>query len=162
MATSMPELLKWPRFEQFVLRRCIISDASGVDSPKRSKTMRLGAGIEYVHHRTTGSYRRVCDQKPVTAPRNCLGAHDHSGLEPRESVHIFERLLELPRLHVVGVGPKAGVPPLCVVRIATPTAPAPERGQVSVPQAGIDQRSLEGRLREVGVSRRCREGANID
>ena len=118
MATSMPELLKWPRFEQFVLRSGIISDASGVDSPKRSKTMGLGAGIEYVHHRTIGSHRGVRDQEPVTAPRNRLGAHDHGGLEPRECQKIFERLLELPRLHVVGVGPKAGVPPLSVVRIA--------------------------------------------
>ncbi len=162
MATSMPELLKGPRFEQLVLRSSIVSDASGVDSAKRSKTMRLSAGIEYMQHRTIGGHRCVRNQKPVTPPRNRFGAHDHRRLEPRKCQEVFERLLELPRLHVVGVGPETRVPPLSVVRIAPAPPPAAERWQVSVPQAGIDQCSLEARLREVGVSRRCGEGANID
>lgn len=139
MATSMPVLLKWPRIEQFVLRNGIVSDAARVDSAKRSETMRLGAGVEYVHHRTISGYRRIRDQKPVTAPRNGFAAHDRGGLEPRESEEIFERLLELPSLHVVRVGPEARVSPLSVVRIPATTSPAAERRQVSVPQAGIDQ-----------------------
>src|ERR1700730_4560833 len=139
MATSIPDLLKWPRIEQFVLRNIIVSDASGVDSPKRGEAMRLGPGIEYVHHRTIRGYRCIRNQKPVTAPRNGFAAHDHGGLEPREGEKIFERLLELPSLHIVGVGPEARVPPLSVVRIAATASSAAERRQVSVPQAGIDQ-----------------------
>jgi len=162
MATSMPELLKRPGFEQLVLRRCVISDASRVDSSKRSKAMRLSAGIQYVQHRTIGRNCRVRDQKPVTTPRNSLGTHDHGRLEPGESQKIFQRLFELACLHIVGVGPEARVPPLGVVRIAPATPPAAERWQVGVSQARIDQCSLEGRLREVRVSRRCGEGANID
>ena len=162
MATSMPELLKWPRFEQLVLRGGIISDASGLDSPKRSKAMRVGAGVEYVQHRTIGGYCRIRDQESVTAPRHRLGTHDHGGLEPRQRQQIFQRLLELARFHVVGVRPEAGVPPLGVVRIAPAASPAAKRWQVSIPQAGIDECSLEARLREVRVSRRCGKGANID
>ncbi len=158
----MPELLKRPWFEQFVLRSSIVSDAPGVDSPERSKAMGLGAGVEYVHHRTLRGYRRVRDQKSVAAPRNRLGAHDRGGLESRESQHIFKRLLELARFHVVGVRAEAGVTPLRVVRIAAPPPPPTKRWQVSVSQACIDQRSLEAGLREVRVSRRCGEGANID
>jgi hypothetical protein len=48
------------------------------------------------------------------------------------------------------------------VRVSPAAPPAAERRQVSIPQAGIDQCSLEARLREVRVSRRCGEGANID
>jgi hypothetical protein len=158
----MPELLKWARFEQLVLRSSVISDASGIDSAKGSKTMRLRAGIEYVQHRTVGGYRCVSDQKPVTAPRNRLGAHDHSGLEARERQKIFERFLELPRLHIVGVGPETRVPPLSVARVAPAAPPATERRKVSVSQPGIDQRPLERRLREMRVSRRCGEGAHIE
>lgn len=158
----MPELLKWPRFEQLVLRSGIISNASGLDSPKRSKAMRLGAGVEYVQHRTIGSHHRIRDQESVTAPRHRLRTHDHGGLEPRQRQQIFECLLELPRLHVVGVRPEAGVPPLGVVRIAPAATPAAERWQMSVPQAGIDECSLEARLREVRVSRGCGKGANIN
>ena len=124
--------------------------------------MGLRACIQYVEHRTIGGHRGVRNQKPVTTPRNRFGAHDYSRLEPRECQKVFERLLELTRLHVIGIGPKARVPPLSVVRIAPPPPPAAERWQVSVPQAGIDQRPLEARLREVGVSRRCGKGANID
>jgi hypothetical protein len=135
----MPVLLKWPRIEQFVLRNGVISDATRVDSTKRSETMRLGACVEYVHNRTIRGYRRIGDQKPVTAPRNGFAAHDHGGLEPRESEKIFERFLELPSLHVVGVGPEARVSPLSVARIAATPPPAAERRQVSIPQAGIDE-----------------------
>jgi hypothetical protein len=135
----MPELLKWPRFEQFILRGGIIANASGVDSPKRSEAVGLGTGIQYVHHRTPGSYRGVRDQKPVTTPGYSLGAHYHRRLEPRESQHIFERVFELPRLHVIGVGAETGVSPLGVVGIAPASPPAAERGQVSVSQTRIDQ-----------------------
>src|ERR1700693_6287395 len=118
----MPELLKWPRFEQLVLRSSVVSDAPGVDTAKRSETMRLVARVEYVQHRTIGRHRCVCDQKPVTAPRNRLGAHDHRRLELHDCKKIFKRLLELPRLHVVRVGPEARVPPLSIVRIASPAS----------------------------------------
>jgi len=162
MATSMPELLKWARFEQLVLRNGIIPDASGIDSPKRGKTMRLRSGIEYVQHRTIHGHGRVGDEKPMAAPRNRFGAHDHRRLEPRERQKIFECLLELPCLHIVGEGPETRVAPLSVARIAPSSPAAAERWHVGVPQAGIDQRSLEARLREVRVSRRCGEGAHID
>ena len=158
----MPELLKWARFEQLVLRNSIISDASGVDSPKRSKTVRLGSSIEYVQHRTIRGYRCVGYQKPMAAPRNRFGAHDHCRLEPRRPQKIFECLLELPCLHIVGEGPETRVPPLSIVRVAPASPPAAERRHVGVPQAAIDQCPLEARLREVWVSRRCGEGANID
>ena len=62
MATSMPELLKRPRFEQFALRSRIIPDAPGVDSPKRRKAVGLAACIEYVHNRTIGGHRRILVQ----------------------------------------------------------------------------------------------------
>ena len=124
--------------------------------------MRLRTGVEYVHHRTIRRYRRVRDQKPVTPPRNRFGAHDRGGLEPGESKYIFERLLELARLHVVGVGPETRVPPLSVVRIAPATPPAPERWQMGISQAGVDKTPLERRLREVRVAGRCGKGANID
>src|ERR1700687_6040002 len=143
MATSMPELLKWPLFEQLALRGSIISDASGVESPNISEPMRLGGGIKYVQHRTVGGHRRVGNEKPMTVPGNGFGAHDHRRLEPRESQKVLERLLELPRLHVIGVGPEARVSPLSVVRIAPAPPPPAERWHVSVPRAGIDQRPLE-------------------
>ena len=162
MATSMPELLKRTRFEELVLRNSVISDASGIDSPKRSKTMGLGSGIEYVKHRTIRGHGCIGNQKPMAAPRNCFGAHDHRGLEPREGQKIFECLLELPCLHVVGEGPEARVSPLSVARVAPASPAAAERCHVGVPQAGVDECPLEARLREVRVSRRCGEGANID
>ena len=149
-------------FEQLVLRSDIVSDPSGVDSGERSKAMRFRAGIQYVQHRAIGSYRGIRNQEAVTAPRNCFGAHDHRGLQPGKSEKIFEGLIELARLHVVGIGPETRIPPLSVARIAAPSPPTTKRRQVRVPQACIDERPLEARSREVRVSRRCGEGANID
>ncbi len=119
----MPEFLEWARFEQLVLRNGIISDASGIDSPKRSKTMRLGSGIEYVQHRTIRGYGCVGNQKPMAAPRNGFGAHDRRGLESRQRQKIFECLPEFTGLHIVGERPEARVSPLSVARVA-PASPA--------------------------------------
>ena len=92
--------------------------------------MRLGARIEYVQHRTISGHCGVGNQKAVTAPRNRFGAHDRRGLESGELEKIFQRLVELSGLHVVGVGPETRVPPQSVVRIAAPPAPATQRREM--------------------------------
>ena len=126
----MPELLERPRFEQIALWCDIVMHATGIDAAEGSEAMRLGTGIEYVQHRTISGDDGVGNQKPVTAPRNRLGAHDHRRLEPGKVQKILQRLLEFPGLHVVGVSAEARVPPQRVVRIAATAAPATQRGEM--------------------------------
>lgn len=159
----MPELwLGRVRLKQLALGTAVITNPARFDSPERSETMRLGGSIQYVQHRKIGGRRCVRNQEPVTPPGNRFGAHDYRRLQPRQTKKVIQRVVELPSFHVVGVGPEARVPPLGVVRVASP-APAPtERRKVRIPPAGVDQRSLETRTGKVRVSRRNGKGANID
>ena len=115
MATSMPELLRSVRLKQLALGPAIVPNPAGVDYCQRREMMRFSRSIQYVQHRTIGGERRVRNQKPVTPPGNRLGAHDHGRLEPRQTKKVLERVVELPRLHVIGVGSEARVAPLGVV-----------------------------------------------
>src|SRR5215210_2320374 len=162
MATSMPELLKRARLEQFALCDSVVADSSSIDSAKRSKFVRLSAGVEYVQHRTVGGESSIGYQQAVAAPRNRFVAHDHGRLESGEAQKIFQSVGELARLHVVRIGPEARVSPLGVARLAPPTPPAAERWHVGVSGAGVDHGPLEVLLRKVGVPRRCWKGAHID
>ncbi len=149
--------------EQLALISDIVPDASlAVDSSERRQVVWLRAHVHDMIHGDSPGDGGVRNQKPVATPGNCFGAHDYCGLQPRKNQKIFKGLVELPRLHVVGVGPETGIAPLRVVRVATPAPSTTERWQVGVTQAGIDQRPLEVRSGEVRVSRRCGKGANID
>src|SRR5687767_10687876 len=104
MATSMPELLRRVGLEELALGPAIVANPAPVDSCERGETMCFRARIQYVQHRTIGGDSGVRYQKAVAAPGKRFGTHDHRWLEPRQSQKIFERLVELARLHVVGVG----------------------------------------------------------
>src|SRR2546427_8692771 len=124
--------------------------------------MQLRCGVEDVINGVALRYYRVRDERAVTAPGHSFGAHDYRGLEPRKREKILECLAELSRLHVVGVRAEARISPQRVVRIAFAATASAQRRHVRVSAAGIDDGSLQIRLREVRVSRRCREGAHID
>jgi hypothetical protein len=150
------------RSEQFGLCSYVVSYAAGIDSAERSQFVGVGSCVENVKDWQFSRDDRIGDQRAMTAPRHCLGAHDDGGLEPGESDEIVQRILKLARLHVVGVGAEAGILPESVARVAPPPAATAQRWHVCVAPAGVDNRSLELRPGEVRVSRGCGKGANID
>ncbi len=74
--------------------------------------MRLGCArvldVLYLH---TSHYERVGYQRAMTPPMDCLGAHDCGWLRPGRRNQIFETLIELRRLHVVGVPSERSIAP---------------------------------------------------
>ena len=73
--------------------------------------MAAGSSIQNVKDWNSARDDRVGDQRPMTAPRYGLGAHDGGGLEIGQGQKVIERLLKFARLHIVGVCAEAGVSP---------------------------------------------------
>ena len=85
-----------------------------------------------------------------------------TGPVARERAELAQPLLELGRLHVVGVAPERGIPPGCVLLGPLPRAPQPaERRQVDVADPGPRERACERRALELRVRARARDGADV-
>ena len=76
--------------------------------------MAIGSRVHYVEDRNSTRDSSVGDQRPMTAPRYGLGAHDGGWLEFGQGQKVIERLLKFACLHVVGVRAEAGVSPQSV------------------------------------------------
>ena len=124
--------------------------------------MRLRFLIEDVVNRSASRESRVGDERAMTSPWHRLRAHDSDRLEARQSKKVIQSFAELARFHVVGVGPKARVSPLGVVRIPTSPPPAAKRWEVRISPAAVDDCPFQGRAGKVRIPDGCGKGANIN
>src|SRR5438034_48317 len=76
----------------------------------------------------------VCDERPMTSPRNCLGAHDGRWLGFRDSDKFLHRLLKCRRKHVISISAEAEVPPAEVRGVRATRSTAAKSGQMSIPK----------------------------
>jgi hypothetical protein len=103
-----------PGSEQLTLRSDIVANPAIINSAERCHSMAIGSSIQDVKDWNSARYDRIGDQRSMTAPGNCLGAHDGGRLEIGERQKVIERFLEFARLHVIGVRAEAGVSPQSV------------------------------------------------
>lgn len=124
--------------------------------------MLLTSCIEDVTHLESASDSGVRNQRAMTAPRHCLGAHDHRRLPAGSSQQRVECAQEAGRLHVIGVCSEAIVTPRGIVRILIWFSAPAEFGSVRVADSGRGERCCQLRPIEMRISPRCRKGAHID
>jgi hypothetical protein len=104
-----------------------------------------------LHHHAAGE-ERVGEERAVTPPRHRLRAHDRDRSLLGERPELAEPLLELRRLHVIGVAAEGGVPPGGVLLRALPrVTEATEAREVDVPDPGAGEGPRQRRTLELGV-----------
>lgn len=113
-------------------------------------------------HLNASGFRRIRDQRAMTAPRNRFRAHDRARTRHRAREQPVQRRLELGSLHVIRVGTESGVPPLDVGRVRSPFAPPAKFGEMRVAERRGGKRHLQGFAREVRIAAGNRKGADID
>ena len=124
--------------------------------------MRRGAGrahdvlgLDAAHEQGIG------DERAMAAPGQGLGAHQGKAVLARKQDQLLEILLELRRLHVIGIAAKRGVAPAAVDRVAPGMPQAAQPRHVNIADAGFFQRSRQRCLVELRVARRARQRAHV-
>ena len=83
--------------------------------------MRTNAAGNFAHSDSTDK-ESIRNQRPVTAPRHRLRAHQNDALSSRKIQATAQAVVELRSLHVIGVATEAGVTPSRVDRIRSRVA----------------------------------------
>ena len=93
----------------------------------------------------------ICDQRAMTAPGHCFGAHQCDPVLVRPLDQFFETLLKFGGLHVIRITSKGGISPACVERIGLSMTQPAESRHVNVSQAASLQRAWQRILVELWV-----------
>lgn len=119
-----------------------IADLRPIDVGKRGKYVWFASlRCNNVLDANASHKERVRDHRPMTAPRNCFGAHQDTTLSARQFRDPLNILCELRGLHIIRITSKREVVPAGVGRISTRVAQASEAGKMGIGNSGY----LEGR-----------------
>ena len=124
--------------------------------------MRIAArGTHNVLHGNASPEQSISNQRPMTAPGHCFGAHNRNLIFAGEGNQLFQGLRKFRRLHVIGVASEAFVTPPSVSGIRFRVAQSAEFRHVTISNPGQLQPFWQCVAIELGVRARAGNCAHI-
>ena len=122
---------------------------------------RVGGADDFAHIDTARN-QRIGDERPVASPGNSFRAHQGDSLRRRQLKTLFEGILKLRRLHVVGIAAKARIAPSHVRRVLPRPTETAEPGHVRISDACALKRLGQLILPELRIVARLGDGADVN
>ena len=142
---------------------CRVGHGCSLDACKRRVFVGFAAGWgEDVLDLDSAGCQGVGDQRPMTAPGDRFGAHDHGSTGGSDLDELAQVLGERGSLHVIRVAAKAGILPAGIEGILASVPESSESGQVDVPDVVLFERRGELILAEMRMASRLRNRADVD
>jgi hypothetical protein len=114
-----------------------------------------------VHDLEAAYHEGIADERAVTAPGNCLGAHDDGYFLSGKFNEFINGRSKLRCLHIVGKTAKGGIVPAGIWRIDPAMAQSPQFFQVPVPDSAIAEKLTQRIPVELRVMTGSGDGPDI-